>query len=378
MIHLLSSAKQRLSSQIERSEHRAVKAISADRWIVNSLLQKAIRRSEIRVAESAALAFLQYGGSAIWRRFMIIAFEDVGVASPDVVAMTVAASCDAQWRRQVGSDEVVAIDLARMLSNAPKNRSAEHLITTIKNHPSFETERLEAFRRSVLDNLEVVGQNSTTLLHRAAASWSVTEGGWTRTRSGRNGWPDLLEVFARLGVPSELVEATGMAASRVRDAIILMVPLIWLASERPVTTEIGVPRSRVWDGLPMYALDKHTRVGREAIRELVKFNHAVRECLVRYAAPERKHDAAYMAAFYADAAPLARKVVWRASEELEKLGTEADLLKVGVAPEGVQPLLQVFRENLDHLNKLRAHAFGRRQGFVDVATALVADEERWA
>ena len=133
------------------------------------------------------------------------------------------------------------------------------------------------------------------------------------------------------------------------------------------------------DGVPMYALDKHTRTGREAIRDLVKYNSEIRECLSRYVAPAQRHDAAYMAAFYADVAPLARKLVWRGSDELEALGTEADLLKVGVIPEGMFfPLLQVFRENVQHLNKVRAHTVCKKRGFVDVATALMADDERRA
>ena len=64
----------------------------ADKWVANSLLQKSIRRGEVEVAEKAALTFLEHGGSAIWRRLLIIAFEDLGAASPEVVAMTVAAS----------------------------------------------------------------------------------------------------------------------------------------------------------------------------------------------------------------------------------------------------------------------------------------------
>ena len=47
----------------------------------------------------------------------------------------------------------------------------------------------------------------------------------------------------------------------------------------------------------------------------------------------------------------------------------------GVIPEGVVPLLKVFRENVDHLNKLRVHTVSKKQGFVDVATILMADEE---
>jgi hypothetical protein len=371
----LLSAKQRLARQIECSgRNQPIEALKADRWVANSLLQKAIRRSETKVAERAALTFLQQGGSAIWRRLMIIAFEDLGAASPDTVAMTVAASTDPSWRKNVGGDERVAIHLARILSEAPKSRSAEHLITTASCHPAFEDERRMVEVRSVAASLAAVELKTSSVLDRALAVRRSSRMGWMRSKSVAE-LSGLLKAFSDLGVPDELVEATGIAAVRTREAITLMVPLIWLGAGQLDATETDVPRSFAVDGLPVYALDKHTRAGREAIRMLVQHNAQVRECLARLVVPSQRNDAAYMAAFYADAAPLAHKLVWRGSEELETLGTEADLLKVGVTREGIAPLLQVFRENVDHLNKLRAHVLRNKKGFVDVSIALVTDDE---
>ena len=65
----------------------------------------------------------------------------------------------------------------------------------------------------------------------------------------------------------------------------------------------------------MYALDKHTRLGREAIRRFASENDEVRETLARFVPAARRNDAAYMAAFYADAAPLATKLVWKGADE---------------------------------------------------------------
>jgi hypothetical protein len=82
-----------------------------------------------------------------------------------------------------------------------------------------------------------------------------------------------------------------------------------------------------------------------------------------------------MAAFYADAAALASKLSWDGADQLEALGTETDLLKVGVPVEQIRPLLQLFRTSVDHLNRLRAHIVCKKRGLVDVATILAADGE---
>jgi hypothetical protein len=318
-------------------------------------------------------------GSAIWRRFIVIAFEDVGAGSVDVVAQTVAASADSSWRKQSGGDAVVAFHLARLLAEAPKSRSAEHLITSSDQHPSLEQERRVVSASPIADNLAAVADKSNSLTHRALAAWCVSGIGWAREKQPSTDLAALLRSFRQLGVPEELVAATGIAATRSGEPITLMVPLIWLVAhdeQVPSVVEAAVPRSLVLDDVPMYALDKHTRVGRESIRNLVKYNHEIREWLQRYVAPAQRHDAAYMAAFYADAAPLASKLVWNGADALEALGTEADLLKSGMPPDGIEPLLQLFRMNVDHLNKLRAHTVCKKLGMVDVATALMAKEGR--
>jgi hypothetical protein len=64
-----------------------------------------------------------------------------------------------------------------------------------------------------------------------------------------------------------------------------------------------------------------------------------------------------MAAFYADAAPLATKLAWTGADDLEAFGTETDLLLSGVPPEGFAPLLAALRNNLGHLNEVRARVF---------------------
>jgi hypothetical protein len=377
MIDALTQAKHRLTIGPDR-ELLVLEPLIADQWVVNSLLQKSIRRGEVEIAQRAALTFLTRKGSAIWRRFMIIAFEDVGAGSADVVAMIVAVSTDASWRKQSGGDLIVATHLARLLAEAPKSRSAEHLITSSNQHPSLEQERRLVSTSSIAENLAVVADKSSSLTHRALAAWCVSGIDWKREKKPGTDLPGLLDAYRNLGAPEELVAATGIAATKSRDPITLMVPLIWLAANEtqvPFVLNAAVPRSPVLHDIPMYALDKHTRVGRESIRYLVKYNYGIRECLKRYVPPAQRHDAAYMAAFYADAAPLLRKLVWQGGDELEALGTEADLLRAGVSPDGIAPLLQIFRENVPHLNKMRAYAVCKKRRFVDVATALMTGED---
>jgi hypothetical protein len=356
----LTESKQRFAQDLVSNRKLDIEPLVADQWVVSSLLQKSIRRSEVETAQRAAFALFAQKGYAIWRRFMVIAFEDVGAGSPEAVALTVAASTDPGWRKASGGDLHIAVQLARVLAESPKSRSAEHLITGAQHHPSLAKARILVGAGALTDHLDTVMDQNALLTERALAVWCASGIGWAGEKRAKGELPTLLETFRSLGVPDEFVTATGIAAQKTREPITLMVPLVWLAANRrshPPTTKSEVPATKVVDGVPMYALDKHTRLGREAIRQFASENDEVRAVLARYVAPPRRNDAAYMAAFYADAAPLATKLVWKGVDELEAFGTETDLLLSGVPPEGFAPLLAAFMNNLRHLNEVRARVF---------------------
>jgi hypothetical protein len=113
-------------------------------------------------------------------------------------------------------------------------------------------------------------------MERALAVWCASGIGWAGEKRAKGDLLALLETFRRLGVPDEFMTATGIAAQKTREPITLMVPLVWLAANRrsrPTMTKSELPATKVVDGVPIYALDKHTRLGREAIR-LHRSNHS--------------------------------------------------------------------------------------------------------
>jgi hypothetical protein len=327
--------------------------IVADPWIISSLLQKSIRRGETKIAQRAALTLLKHRGSAIWRRFMVIAFEDVGVGAVDVVTTVVAASFDAALRSSCGGNVRVAAHLAGLLADAPKDRSADYLVGA-KDHPAL-TGFAQAMAKAPLQaRLSSVCDKTLTLPQLAIAA----------CESGNRDRDALLAAFRELGVPNDLVVATAIAAARTREPITLMVPLIWLSaneSQQVTVRDCPVPPLVMAGGVPLYSLDEHTRLGRQAIWRLACENDEVRTCLERFVPASRRRRAAYVAAFYVDGAPVARRLVWHQSDALEAFGIERDLLHAGVAAEGIKPLLEVIGSNLGHLNELRAQILALSQ-----------------
>jgi hypothetical protein len=59
-------------------------------WLAMSLMQKAIRRGRPEFALRAAAKLLQDSPARLWRRLCITAYEDIGVADFETVAVVTA------------------------------------------------------------------------------------------------------------------------------------------------------------------------------------------------------------------------------------------------------------------------------------------------
>jgi hypothetical protein len=187
MCDIFGEAKRRLAREIDSHWALPSKPIAADPWIVSSLLQKSIRRGETEIARCAALTLFKHRGSSVWRRLMVIAFEDVGIGGLDVVTTTVAAAGDSAWRKNHGGDLRLAAYLAGLLAEAPKDRSADYLCDA-RDHPmladfwrAMEIASLESRLSHVRDQALGLPQRAvaayTSLLHQKNAKplWVVID-----------------------------------------------------------------------------------------------------------------------------------------------------------------------------------------------------------
>jgi hypothetical protein len=205
----LGAAKQRLACEIDPNSTVPSKPIAADPWIVSSLLQKSIRRGETEIARCAGLTLFKHRGSSVWRRLMVIAFEDVGIGSLDVVTTTVAAAGDSAWRKNHGGDLKLAVYLAGLLAEAPKDRSADYLCDA-KDHPMLANFWRAMEKASLESRLSHVQDQALSLKQRAVAALSALGiGSRGHISRGTDGLEALLATFRELEVPEELVAATG-------------------------------------------------------------------------------------------------------------------------------------------------------------------------
>jgi hypothetical protein len=330
--------------------------LQCDRWVAASLLQKAIRRGETLYALQAAFRLHELHRSSVWRRLIVIAFEDVGAAEPDAITESVAIATTPLWRSRYGEKESLAYTVCR-LTAAPKDRSADYLISAAEFHPSLSGIR-ESCRLSNLESrLAIAGDASHALPIRALGVW-LSSGIETRygPRIGAGDLVGLSRLFIDLGANEDLAFSTVLAAKRTRETLALMLPLIWLESRESQSAKFfdePLPESVIVDGIPTYAFDKHTRLGLRAIEKLIQHSNNLRACLEQFVPKQSWRTAVQLAAFYTDAYVVSRRLNWSLSRPLEALGIESDFCRAGVPPEGVASLRKVMRDELSLLNEIR-------------------------
>lgn len=331
-----------------------------DPWILGSLMQKAVRRGDSEFAVEAWKALSTINARRAWRRLMLIAFEDVGIA--DIDALTeVAPVCLSKNPNIISGRQFL-----ERLSRAGKDRSTDYLFCSCIRHPSLRRQRLLAEEATPEENLNRLSAGYD-LQSRALAAIVLLQ----QSKGGGLGWSRagtvkaILEHFTQDKDTRAVIEG---AYKKSGEPFLLMLPLLAECVHRQNGSRskaVEVPRTNYVNGVPMYALDKHTRVGRAAIREFVADNENIHRCLKAHVSAENFKSAAYMAAYYTDATPVSNRFVWSDSDRLEIRGREADMYSAGVPIKGVTPILEVFRQNLSHLDEIRARLFRKKFGGVD-------------
>jgi MgsA AAA+ ATPase C terminal len=340
----------------------AIKPLACDRWIASSALQKAIRRGEVPVGLRALRTLYRHDPRSAWRRLLVIACEDIGIGSLDAVIMAITRGTNAKACFEAGGDEAAAFATAQMLAEAPKDRSADMLCAAADHDPALEIMRATCRSVPVARRLEFVADQTLSLPERALAAWhssGVDPRGERRVGPGDLG--ALMRTYAGLGVPDQLVEAVAVATKKIRDPLALFLPLLWLAAAdgEPALVDVSPPPSGLIKGVPLYALDKHTRLGRQAIGRFAKQNAEIARFLSKQGCGSGDDGALRMAVFYADGALTRPTLQWRYAAELSAVGVAADFHKVHVAADVGSALVRLVAAHMGELDEIRCRTLSR-------------------
>jgi len=248
-----------------------------DRWIAMSLLQKAVRRSDIHQALRAGWNLLQSDYRTLWRRIVVIAWEDVSFGDFDLCGMVTAASGSKHWRAKYGGEWLVASFVISALCQAQKNRVADDMITIAEHETSLMDMRDRLGTASIPDLQSLAYQVGGNFYHRTLATWYLLgtdkfESDFLYRRSS-----DVDRYFTGFSShePIEHVLAVcQVAVSRSGTILPALIPLLWndwreYEEFTQAVSDYMEPSVSIRT-IPRYAFDGNTRAGRRYLYGLVQ------------------------------------------------------------------------------------------------------------
>jgi hypothetical protein len=249
-----------------------------------------------------------------------------------------------------------------MLAEVPKDRSADLLFAVALHDPTLDIMRSKCRSASVARRLEFVADPTLSLPERALAVWhSSGVESYGEQRVGLGDFDALIRIYAELGIPGPLLEALATVIKKAREPFALLLPLLCLAAVGTETELVDSPLSPsgLINGVPLCALDKHTRLGRQAIGRFAQENAEIAQFLTDRGCGSGDDGALRMAVFYADGALTRPTLQWRHSAEVTAAGVAADFHKVHVAADVGAELVQLVAIHIADLNTIRSRLLSR-------------------
>jgi hypothetical protein len=271
--NILGIARQQPRDAISNVLTPSCDPLKVSPWIAMSALQKAIRRGREQLALRAAATLLHISPERLWRRCGCIAFEDIGVADLNTVAIVTAALAGKRFRASLGGEWAVASCVVSKMVQAPKCRAADDLLLAAEYHRDFEDARLQfAFSRTV--DLMRIATGVDPLPIRAIAAWFAigTDRRPSSRLPSRRGDPTAMFNAMREIIDPGVVEIAQAGFRRTGEVLAPFFGLLWPARQHQTATveDDEFPPELMIREVPGWAYDVYSREGRAAIAKFIE------------------------------------------------------------------------------------------------------------
>lgn len=354
---ILNDMRQGIAQDIlaRRDETPPFEPANLDPHISASVLQKAIRRGEKLIALRAAARLLESDPNRFWRRLLVIAFEDIGIADLDAVGRVVAMHGQKRWRSAHGAEWFIVALLVSDLCRAAKDRTADDLLHLAENDPALRDHR-RCWSAATIDKLMTfIDCPDLGLPEKSLTVWFGI--GTDRYRSDalrqRAGFPE--EVFATykaLGVPDDVLAIAWTGHRKMSWPLAAFLPLVWLQMQGTAQELISdplPPHTMIGDA-PSYSLDTYTRSGKAAIRELLKTSKPLGRFLTPHASEKVWPKIVAVMLFRVEGGLMSNRFRWTEGDGIK---TSADMIVPGLVAGAVPEGLEILRGELPALDAIR-------------------------
>ena len=334
-----------------------IKPLSISSPLAKSLLQKAIRRGEIGLAHRASATLLLVAPDSFWRRCIVIAAEEIGVANVDAVALvTIAATAGKSWRAKCGGEHRVAHVIVSMMVRADKCRATDDLAVVAAWHPALAKDRVN-FAKAPTRDLLALAISSSPITRRALALWHGI--GTVRSRTGdllsRRGDPSTaFDFLCETDLPHSLIEIARDSYRVTGEIICALQVLLWPEWRRSAATrrDDDFPPALACGPTSSWALDMFTREGRTALAAFLRTDCATARWVRQHIPPPQRVTFIGGVLFRVESGLVRGRMEWPLAAELRRM---ADIQCHGPLCPDATEILALLRADIPLLNEVRAH-----------------------
>ena len=329
-------------------------------WIAQSLLQKSIRRGEAGLALRASASLLRDDPDKLWRRLSVIAYEDIGLGSLDLIMPTLIATSGKVVRRAFHGEWPVASAIVEGMATARKDRSADNAYMVAAIHFQYSGDRLSLTFRPIPELMRIATGDGDIITRSIATIYAV---GTDRCRTPgmrvRKGDPRyVFHAMREAGFPFTVVDLSERGSTQFREPLPALMSLMssvvpgHSTGWRPTERDDDIPPTTMIGEVPGWSLDWYTRPGRATIRAFLRHDTPTSRWLKANVAPRDRAEALGGLVFRVEGGLLRRRLQWEAGSYLRRtMETEA----VGFGITDASDVLDLLRNDLPLLNEERRH-----------------------
>lgn len=356
---ILNHFRKQLAEQAYESSSRTAEALNISPWVAMSLLQKAIRRAEGDLAQRAAATLLKLAPERLWRRLGVVAFEDIGVADLETVALVTASLAGKRFRTTIGGEWLVASFVVARMASAPQCRAADDLLLAAESHPTYQRARRDLANKN-LGELIRIAAGSAALPVRALAAWFAI--GTDRRPSfhllKRQGDPTAyFDGMCEAGLPHTVVETAREGFRKVGEVLCPFVSLLcpMRQLEQTVLKSDEFPPEVMIGEVPGWAYDIYTREGRAAYQSFLTGNSDSARWVCAHVPKARRLDFLGTAVFRVEGGLVRNRLRWSTGNELRRL---VDVECHGPECPDATEFLELLKADISNVNEARLSHVG--------------------
>lgn len=340
---------------------RQHRILQGNKWLAASCLQKSIRRGLVDTALSAVAALHQIAPEYAFARLGIIAYEDIGMANPELCGQVLLGKRKA-IRKKVGDAQLLH-HLVGQCAASVKDRTATDLLCLTIYDKQVDQLEHQCRTSSPVQLADIALDESLPLAHRASACKCLA--GYRKFDEGRYEvlsaprMTYLMDVCETLGV-SPRIQYLVQAGHNKTCYLNTMLPLVHqLISNSPSLTVVDDNLATpLVNGIPAATFDKYTQTGKQAIAYFAKACAPVRKFFDRH--PDIKPvPALAMLLFHIEGSLLDRAINFTGRGAILEEIESAEMAAYGLTdPLLVTELRELVQNNMDALNHARCKMLG--------------------